>query len=129
VFHPGTLFQYETPGVMRRAFHREPRGFELKPTRPGAPQISSIWATWRLARRLLSHGAEGERRMSWLDAHDAYVMEIIVRDRVDELRSTVDVATAHTERTTAPEAVDPDARRRSTAAVFLCSHPLAKASR
>jgi len=67
--------------------------------------------------------------MSWLDAHDAYVMEIIVRDRVEELRSTVDVATAHTERTTAPEAVDPDARHRSTAAVLLCSHPLAKASR
>jgi hypothetical protein len=37
VFHPGTLFQNETPGneaaLPRRSFHREPLGFELKPAR------------------------------------------------------------------------------------------------
>jgi hypothetical protein len=64
--------------------------------------------------------------MAWLDAHESYVMEIIARDRVDELRSTADGATAHIQRTTAPAPVVPDAR---TARVILCPRALAKASR
>ena len=42
--------------------------------------------------------------MGWLDAHESYVMEIIARDRVEELRSTVEVATAYIE-CTAPDLV------------------------
>jgi len=67
--------------------------------------------------------------MGWLDAHESYVMEIITRERVDELRSTVDMGPAHTERATAPAARDPDVRRRPAAAAFVCSHALAKAPR
>jgi len=67
--------------------------------------------------------------MSWLDAHESYVMEIIVRDRVEDLRATVDVATAHTERTTAPSGAASDARGRARVGAVLCPHALAKASR
>ena len=68
--------------------------------------------------------------MGWLDAHESYVMEIITRDRVDELRSTVDAEAARTEHSTAPEAAaDPDPRFRPIAGVALCAHALAKASR
>jgi hypothetical protein len=66
--------------------------------------------------------------MSWLGAHESYVMEIIVRDRVDELRSMADVAT-DIEHRTAPAGVRPDARRKPTAGVALCPCVLAKASR
>lgn len=34
--------------------------------------------------------------MSWFDAHESYVIEMVVRDRVEELRSTIDRATART---------------------------------
>jgi len=41
VFHPGTPFQSETPGdivgISARVFHREPRGFGLKPASAAAP--------------------------------------------------------------------------------------------
>jgi hypothetical protein len=67
--------------------------------------------------------------MAWLDAHESYVMEIIARDRVDELRSTADGATAHIDRTTTPAAVVPDAQHRARARVTLCPQALAKASR
>ena len=67
--------------------------------------------------------------MSWLNAHDSYVMEIIARDRVDELRSTIDVATAHTKRVTALAGAIPDAQHTTTEVVVLCPRALAKASR
>ena len=67
--------------------------------------------------------------MGWLDAHDSYVMEIIARDRVDELRSTVEITTAHIERTTAPAPVVPETRHKASGAMALCPHALAKASR
>jgi len=66
--------------------------------------------------------------MGWLDAHESYVMEIIARDRVDELRSTVEVSRAHVERTAPPPAVVPDARGRASAGA-VCPLALAKASR
>ena len=37
--------------------------------------------------------------MSWLDAHECFVMDVVVRDRMEDLRSTIDVATAPTEAT------------------------------
>jgi hypothetical protein len=67
--------------------------------------------------------------MGWLDAHEAYVMETITRERVDELRSAVDVVPPHTERATAPAALDPDARHRPAAAAFVCARALAEAPR
>lgn len=67
--------------------------------------------------------------MGWLDAHESFVMEIIARDRVEELYSTVEVAAASVERTTAPPAVVADARHRARAGVGLCPHALAKAAR
>jgi hypothetical protein len=88
-----------------------------------------IFHTLRLACRLLSTALEGGSTMGWLDAHESYVMEIITRERVDELRSTVDVVPAHTERASAPAARDPDVRRRPAAAAFVCSHALTEAPR
>jgi len=67
--------------------------------------------------------------MGWLDAHESFVMEIIARDRVDELYSTVEVATASTERTVAPPAVVAEARHRVRAGMAVCPRALAKASR
>ena len=67
--------------------------------------------------------------MGWLDAHESFVMEIIARDRVDELYSTVEIATASIERTAAPPAVVADAQPRTRAGMALCPHALAKASR
>ena len=67
--------------------------------------------------------------MSWLDAHQSYILEAIVRDRVDDLRSTVDVATARTERTTAPTGAVPDPRHTAPTDAGLCPRVLAKASR
>jgi len=64
--------------------------------------------------------------MGWLDAHESYVMEIIARDRVDELRSTVEVATMQIEPTAATAS---EARHRAGAGVALCPLALAKASR
>jgi hypothetical protein len=31
--------------------------------------------------------------MSWLDANEVFLMEVVSRDRVDDLRSTIDVST------------------------------------
>ena len=67
--------------------------------------------------------------MGWLDAHECYVMEIIARDRVNELRSRVESAPARSEFPAAPAAVVPDARHWSTEGVALCPCALAKASR
>jgi hypothetical protein len=67
--------------------------------------------------------------MGWLDAHESYVMEIIARDRVNELRSRVESAPARSEFPAAPAAVVPDARHWSTEGVALCPCALAKASR
>ena len=67
--------------------------------------------------------------MGWLDAHESFVMEIIARDRVDELRSTVELATAPSEFLAAPAAVAPDARHWSAADVALCPCALPTASR
>ena len=67
--------------------------------------------------------------MSWLDAHQSYIMETLVRDRVADLRSTVDVATARTEGTTAPTGAVPHARHAAPTDVLVCPRALAKASR
>jgi len=67
--------------------------------------------------------------MGWLDAHESYVMEIIARDREDELRSTVEITPAHIERTTPAATAVPETRHRATAAMVLCPRALAKASR
>jgi hypothetical protein len=37
--------------------------------------------------------------MSWLDASEVFLMDVVSRDRVDDLRSTIDVS---------PESVDTD---------------------
>lgn len=31
--------------------------------------------------------------MSWLDANEVFLMDVVSRDRVDDLRSTIDVST------------------------------------
>jgi hypothetical protein len=67
--------------------------------------------------------------MGWLDAHELYVMDIVARDRLDELRATVEVATVHTEPTTEPAPAIPDQRYRATAPVGVCPRALARASR
>ena len=68
--------------------------------------------------------------MGWLDAHESYVMEIIARDRVDDLvRSTVEMTPARSDVPAAPAAVVPDARLWSTPGVAVCPCALAKASR
>src|SRR5262249_53481530 len=91
VFHSGTLFQNETPRRRRLpgdAFHREPRGSELKPARAAFPCKCRAFlriCVWH-SRCSLS-ASEGGRGMGWLDAHESYVMETIARDRLNELRS------------------------------------------
>ena len=55
--------------------------------------------------------------MSWLDAHECFVMDIVVRDRMEDLRSTIDVATAPTEATVATTGAVPDARGADRAGV------------
>jgi hypothetical protein len=133
VFHPGTLFQYETPGadaassLMRFIMNPEFRA-ETGPRRRPLT-ISGISQALRLACRLLSHGARRGNGMGWLDAHEFYVMDIVARDRVDELRAAIDVATVHTERTAEPAPVIPDQRHRATASVGVCPRALARASR
>jgi len=67
--------------------------------------------------------------MSWLDAHEAYVMEVIARDRVNDLRSTIDVAMARLVRAIAPTPAVPDAPRAADGRGALCPRALAKASR
>ena len=66
--------------------------------------------------------------MSWLNAHELYVMETITRDRIDELRSTLEFAT-HDEYPGAPSAALSDARATTANAVVLCPRALAKTSR
>jgi len=132
-FHPGTLFQNETrvdEAGLRRSFHREPLGSGLKPAR-GTFAVNPAHFRWdlRLACRLLFDGVRRRTAMGWLDAHESYLMEIIARDRVDELRSTVEIAAARSEFPAAPAAVVPDARQWSTASVALCPCALAKATR
>jgi hypothetical protein len=65
--------------------------------------------------------------MSWLNAHESYVMETIARDRVEELHSTLDLAT-DTERIDAPADVQPAARPGLGGTAVLRRHTLAKAS-
>ena len=66
--------------------------------------------------------------MSWLNAHETYVTEIIARDRADELRATPDLV-IDTERAGAPRDPLPDARCRIAAARLLPARTLAKATR
>ena len=65
--------------------------------------------------------------MGWLDAHESYVMEIFARDRMVELRSTVEMTRPNIEHRTAAAEVLPDTRHGASAA--LCPLALAKASR
>ena len=64
--------------------------------------------------------------MSWLNAHEAYIIERITRDREDALSVAIDVATD-----TEPTGIPSDAVRESRpkAAAVFCPHALAKASR
>ena len=62
--------------------------------------------------------------MSWFDAHESYVIETVVRDRVEELHSTLDRAQSDE----TPRA-DREARRLCDAGVVLACRALAKASR
>jgi len=68
--------------------------------------------------------------MSWLDAHECFVMDIVVRDRMEDLRSTIDVATAPTEATVATTRAAPDARGADGAGVArVCLRAPAKTPR
>jgi hypothetical protein len=60
--------------------------------------------------------------MSWFDAHAAYVIEVVARERVADLR-------AETEHATAPSSALPAARPAEPTPIVLCCHALAKASR
>jgi hypothetical protein len=62
--------------------------------------------------------------MSWFDAHESYVIEMVVRDRVEELQSTLDRAGSDE----TPRA-DREARRLCDAGVVMPCRALAKASR
>jgi hypothetical protein len=62
--------------------------------------------------------------MSWFDAHESYVIEMVVRDRVEELHSTLDRARSDE----TPQA-DREAHRRCDAGVVTACRALAKASR
>ena len=62
--------------------------------------------------------------MSWFDAHESYVIEMDVRDRVEELHSTLDRA-----RSDETPQTDREARRMCDAGVVTAWRALAKASR
>jgi len=55
--------------------------------------------------------------MGWLDAHECFVMDIVVRDRMEDLRSAIDVATAPAEATVATTRPVSDARGANRAGV------------
>jgi hypothetical protein len=61
--------------------------------------------------------------MSWLNANDYLVMDVVARDRAEELleSSTITFATASDDATVAPESVSPrPARARSPLATGSC---------
>lgn len=62
--------------------------------------------------------------MSWLDANDSYFMEIMARDRIDELRSSRDGASAEApgaEKRVADESFGPTVRLdRARASADVC---------
>jgi hypothetical protein len=62
--------------------------------------------------------------MSWFDAHEAYVIETVVRDRVEELHASLDRAGSDE----TPRAIR-EARRVCDAGVVMACRALAKASR
>ena len=62
--------------------------------------------------------------MSWFDVHESYVIETVVRDRVEELHSILDRAGSDE----TPLAVR-EARRVCDAGVVMACRVLAKASR
>ena len=73
--------------------------------------------------------------MSWLDAHESYVMEVVVRDRMDDLHAAAaDGNISYTEQTypeqtTTPAGADSDGRRASPAELVLCPRALARLPR
>ena len=62
--------------------------------------------------------------MSWFDAHESYVIEMAVRDRVEELHSTLDRA-----RSDETPPADREARRVCDEGMGMACRALAKASR
>ncbi len=62
--------------------------------------------------------------MSWFDAHESYVIEMVVRDRVEELHSTLDRA-----RSDETPPADREARRVCDEGTVMACRALAKASR
>jgi hypothetical protein len=72
--------------------------------------------------------------MSWLDAHESYVMEVAVRDRMDDLHSAADGHISYTEQTSTEQTTTPagaasDGRRASPANLVLCPRALARLPR
>ena len=68
--------------------------------------------------------------MSWLDAHESYVMEFVVRDRMDDLHSAADRGDiTSTEQTTTPSRAASDGRRAGPADLVLCPSALARLPR
>jgi hypothetical protein len=54
--------------------------------------------------------------MSWLDANEVFLMEVVTRDRIDDLRSSVDLATASAPRIDRDGALLETLRRRDPTA-------------
>jgi hypothetical protein len=63
--------------------------------------------------------------MSWLNAYESFFIDVLVRDRLNDLLSTIDVATARSEQTDETRAV-PDA---GPACGWVCRRAVAEASR
>jgi hypothetical protein len=122
LFHSRTPFQNETRARAPPLFHREPRGSCVNHTRCARAGFVEHFGDVRLARRVLSPAAGGDNPMSWLDAHAAYVMEIVARERADDLR-------AERERDTARSRAIPEARAAKPVAAMPCCLAFARASR
>jgi hypothetical protein len=60
--------------------------------------------------------------MSWLDAHAAYVIEVVARERTDELR-------AERDRDSARSSAIPETRPAEPVVALPCCQALARASR
>jgi hypothetical protein len=67
--------------------------------------------------------------MSWFDAHESYFIAMVVRDRVEELRSAIDRAMARTAGSDETPRALPEARAVCDASVEMACRALAKASR
>jgi len=122
LFHWRTPFQNETHARRSPLFQREPRGSAVEPARDATAIFTEHFGDLRLARWLLSPASGGDKRMSWLDAHAAYVMEVVARERADDLR-------AERERVAAGWSAIREVRAVEPVVALLCCQALARASR